>query len=196
MPTNDAGSLFNSKMVDFALVLRPARDTTLSRRIMTLTNPLLDSTGLGINQSSYPPLQHAPIAVAVETKTDRASAADASIQLSIWTAAWHERMRTLGVKRIIELPLLQAVGADWKLWIAFDEGDSIVRPLLFFYLIYLFFLLNSLRIISIFPCANLMAESCRTVVFRQYDFSGRDISLVSMFETFGRLDRRGVQVMG
>jgi hypothetical protein len=184
MPSNEKGSLFNSKMVDFALVLRPEQDTPLSQRIISFINPLLDSTGLGINQTLYSPLQNSPIAIAVETKTDRASAAAASIQLATWTAAWHERMKTLGVKNVIELPLLQAIGADWKLWIAFDEGDHIVSHSS-----------SSLSVIGRTNTPTLFTESCRSLVSRQHHLSCRDLSLISLFKNPGRLDRRRISVV-
>lgn len=60
----------------------------------------------------------------METKTQRANVEEGSIQLGIWTAAWHKRMDMLGVTSgdIITLPLLQVENADWKLYFAIDMG--------------------------------------------------------------------------
>jgi hypothetical protein len=112
-------------MVDFALVLRPPEQTPLESHIRRLVdNPLNKHDLITINQSEYTPLQHSPIAISMETKTQHANVEEGSIQLGIWTAAWHKRMDMLDVASgdIITLPLLQVENADWKLYFAIDMG--------------------------------------------------------------------------
>jgi hypothetical protein len=138
VPTNVQGDLLASKMVDFVLVLRPPEHSPLESHIRHLVdNPLNKHDLITINQSEYTPLQNSPIAVSMETKAQRANVEEGSIQLGIWTAAWHKRMDMLGVASgdIITLPLLHVENADWKLYFAIDTGvagivSAVTRTLL------------------------------------------------------------------
>jgi hypothetical protein len=85
-----------------------------------------------INQSMYTPLWYRPIGVSIETKADGANDAG-RLQLAVWTAAWHERMKdmmdTAGKwttdTRLITMPLLLIVEDKWALSFACDRGDRL-----------------------------------------------------------------------
>ncbi|RYP63843.1 hypothetical protein DL769_006855 [Monosporascus sp. CRB-8-3] len=81
-----------------------------------------------LNQTRYSPLTYSPIAISLETKSSAGSIEEAKVQLGVWTAAWHKRMKLLlglNSRMIVTLPLLLAVEHDWKLFFACDKGDSI-----------------------------------------------------------------------
>ncbi|KAH8713526.1 hypothetical protein HC256_006671 [Beauveria bassiana] len=83
------------KMVDYALVLRPS-DT-----LQALIDRFLGSEPWerqSINQTRYEPLRAQPAPVFIETKTTSATQDSANVQLGIWVAAWHERIRTVASK--------------------------------------------------------------------------------------------------
>ncbi|KAH8662647.1 hypothetical protein BGZ61DRAFT_368597 [Ilyonectria robusta] len=138
-PTTGGGNLVTGKMVDFVLVLAP--DDEHSSVADTKFANLIHRTVLAqpggvqyINQTQYPPLQFRPISVSIETKAS-GSAEEGKLQLGVWSAAWHQRMRALlnsgatkstdGERRIITLPLLLVVGHEWKIFFACDRGDHI-----------------------------------------------------------------------
>ncbi|KAB5581244.1 hypothetical protein GE09DRAFT_1213640 [Coniochaeta sp. 2T2.1] len=85
-----------------------------------------------INQTMYTPLYDRPIGVSIETKAEGANE-EGRVQLAVWTAAWHERMRDLMVPagiwssetRLITMPLLLIVGHTWVLSFACDRGDRL-----------------------------------------------------------------------
>ncbi|KAJ2997266.1 hypothetical protein NUW58_g698 [Xylaria curta] len=87
-----------------------------------------------VNQTCYLPLTYVPTAISIVTKvptcSDEEGCSDekGKIQLGVWTAAWHRRIAALvdlGNSPIVTLPLLLAVGHDWKLFFACDRGDRI-----------------------------------------------------------------------
>lgn len=87
-----------------------------------------------VNQTCYEPVRFAPIAVSIETKQPTGRD-DGKVQLAVWTAAWHYRMRRLldkgvpaaemGQGRIVTLPLLLVTGHQWRLYFACDRGHRI-----------------------------------------------------------------------
>lgn len=85
-----------------------------------------------INQSLYTALLNWPIGISIETKANAASDAG-RVQLAIWTAAWHERMRDIMMTagkwssdtRLITMPLLLIVDHTWLLSFACDRGDRL-----------------------------------------------------------------------
>lgn len=94
-----------------------------------------------VSQTTYPALQACPIAVFIKTKaaTDNDDPID---QLGLWAAGWHKRMRalwwSLSLERKAEgeedvpylrlptIALIQAVGHDWNLYFACDQGSRVV----------------------------------------------------------------------
>ncbi|KLU90652.1 hypothetical protein MAPG_10504 [Magnaporthiopsis poae ATCC 64411] len=55
-----------------------------------------------------------------------AAQTEGTLQLDIWTAVWHRRMRDLGyTDRLINLPLVLCRGHGWSLYFACDRGHKI-----------------------------------------------------------------------
>ncbi|GAP91801.1 hypothetical protein SAMD00023353_6700460 [Rosellinia necatrix] len=138
MDLNQVHSSSNSKTVDYALILELPKESMLFRCISDLTNELAlrdNELGPHVNHTSYPPVQYAPIAASIATKSE-SSSQDPLIQLGIWTAAWHKRMlylrsqltwsgHTMTKQQLISLPLIRVVGHQWHVFFACDGGDSI-----------------------------------------------------------------------
>ncbi|KAI1738544.1 hypothetical protein F4680DRAFT_449973 [Xylaria scruposa] len=119
---NSNGALY--KMVDWCLTIEP-KDREGIRQICDCA-----PEGLGtFNQSTYPPLRHTAISVAVVTKTETA-ASTGEPQLSIWTKAWLDRMCQLRGLPINTdpgappLPLLRIRGDDWYVLFAYYESTG------------------------------------------------------------------------
>ncbi|KPM37983.1 hypothetical protein AK830_g8584 [Neonectria ditissima] len=109
------------KMIDFALLLLPdqplqvAIDTVLQQQYCT------------INQTTYEALRTRPAPVFVETKVSTGNMASSNVQLAVWTAAWHERLRAIRTdRRIITVPLIQVYGNVWQVLFAVDNGDDLL----------------------------------------------------------------------
>ncbi|KAI3320960.1 hypothetical protein HD806DRAFT_524313 [Xylariaceae sp. AK1471] len=126
---SQSSSLSAHKMVDFALVLRP--DGQLQQLIAQfLARPDSDDT---INQTLYPPLTTRPAPVFIETKGPGGTPEAANVQLSIWVAAWHERIHSImglrGTKsltdRVITLPVIEVMSGVWHLLFAVDAESEI-----------------------------------------------------------------------
>ncbi|KAH8748989.1 hypothetical protein F5883DRAFT_582025 [Diaporthe sp. PMI_573] len=101
----------DSKKVDYVLVLDVADGVPLKTVISDLTlRAALDVDGFlsrdtpppHVNQTTYQPIRDSPIAVSIETKQDYSSR-DPLLQLGIWVAAWHRRMRSLYSARALAL---------------------------------------------------------------------------------------------
>ncbi|EJP60821.1 uncharacterized protein BBA_10235 [Beauveria bassiana ARSEF 2860] len=115
------------KMVDYALVLRP------SDALQALIDRFLGSEPWerqSINQTRYEPLRAQPAPVFIETKTTSATQDSANVQLGIWVAAWHERIRTVASKagieeRLLTLPVIQVIGGVWSVLYVVDDGTHI-----------------------------------------------------------------------
>ncbi|KAH6972002.1 hypothetical protein EDB80DRAFT_361647 [Ilyonectria destructans] len=137
------GSVIENKMVDFCFALwlnegKPRQlegDDKASSTDARLISAIADQVwaqppdAQSVNQTSYPPLQFAPIACNIETKISTAQQAG-QLQLSVWTAAWYQRIIKLvpdGVAQhgIVTLPLLHIVGHDWRLSFACWQRDRI-----------------------------------------------------------------------
>ncbi|TWU70369.1 hypothetical protein ED733_000025 [Metarhizium rileyi] len=115
------------KMVDFALVIRP--EANLQRLIDEFLAKQRDATAT-INQTRYEPLRTRPAPIFIETKVSSGTMEDANVQLGIWVAAWHQRMRSIialgGVTdKIITIPVVQVVGGVWTLLFVVDAGTEI-----------------------------------------------------------------------
>jgi hypothetical protein len=139
------GNVIENKMIDFCLTLwlndgKPYRlldegNAKAGPDDLKLISAIADkvwsqpSDAQSVNQTGYPPLQFAPIACNIETKTSSVQQ-DGELQLSVWTAAWYQRMNMLVPDRIaqhgiITLPLLYIIGHDWKLSFACWRGNRI-----------------------------------------------------------------------
>ncbi|KAI0552217.1 hypothetical protein F4679DRAFT_102947 [Xylaria curta] len=113
-----------AEMVDYCLTIEP-KDQEGIRQICDC-----EPEGLGIfNQSTYPPLRHRPIGVAVETRIETAASAGEP-QLGIWTKAWLDRMcqlRDLAINTdpgAPPLPLLRIRGDEWYVLFAYYESTE------------------------------------------------------------------------
>ncbi|KAJ3454655.1 hypothetical protein MRS44_013255 [Fusarium solani] len=132
------GNVIESKMIDFSLVLRLNQGTpdpiqenvpeADARLMKAIANRVWAQPGDSqtFNQTVYSPLQFAPIACSIETKI-ATSSRDGQLQLSVWTAAWYQRMRIILPQgsAIVTLPLIQVVGHSWTLSFAVHRGDRI-----------------------------------------------------------------------
>ncbi|EJT76103.1 hypothetical protein GGTG_06027 [Gaeumannomyces tritici R3-111a-1] len=138
------GRRSDSKKVDYVACLDVAADTPLSKVLYNVTyNQGVEADILPhVNHVLYAPLQWSPIAVSIETKTEESSR-DAMLQLSIWVAAWHNRMdahRQLIRRELPELwtartgaeearipstVLFKVVNNSWLLYFACDRGTHI-----------------------------------------------------------------------
>lgn len=66
----------------------------------------------------------------IETKKAGSGTEGASIQLGVWIAAWHQRIRYIMAaagkeSRVITIPAIQAVGSAWKVLFVVDTGNEI-----------------------------------------------------------------------
>ncbi|RSL83490.1 hypothetical protein BHE90_017486 [Fusarium euwallaceae] len=133
------GSVIESKMVDFSLLLwlnkgspqlepddmPPEAD---ARLMAAIANKVWAQPRdcQSVNQSMYPPMQFAPIACNIETKTSTSSN-QGKLQLSVWTTAWLLRVAKLfpTASTMPTIPLLHVVGHDWKISFAYLHGDHV-----------------------------------------------------------------------
>ncbi|KAK7403441.1 hypothetical protein QQX98_010807 [Neonectria punicea] len=129
-PLTRASAIASSvhKMVDFALVLRP--DEALQSLIQGFLSKQ-PHTCASINQTIYEPLRLRPAPIFIETKTSSGNMDTANVQLGVWVAAWHERLRSIiairgETDKVITIPVIQVVGSVWTLLFAVDGGSEIV----------------------------------------------------------------------
>ncbi|KAK7432945.1 hypothetical protein QQZ08_000416 [Neonectria magnoliae] len=110
------------KMIDFALLLLP--DAPLQS---TINNALAKQKCNTINQTAYETLRKRPAPVFVETKVSTGNLASSNVQLAVWTAAWHERLRAIRAdQRVIAIPVLQVYGNVWQVLFAIDNEDELL----------------------------------------------------------------------
>lgn len=123
-----------AKMVDYALTLdllepRPA-DQQLAQAVETIVRTQPEGAR-SINQTNYEPLALNPIGISIETKSLTGTPIQGNIQLGIWTAAWHCRVRALFAlslppdQLLPTLPLIFCQGHAWHLYFACDWGQRI-----------------------------------------------------------------------
>lgn len=119
-----------NKMVDYCINLEP--EWTLAGAIHRACAVPVDFAPAGINtinQTLCEAVQLRPMALSVETKTDRTGVADADVKLAVWMAAWRARMMPLVEQRrdkaqcITQLGLT-AIGDTWKLYFLVDQGPG------------------------------------------------------------------------
>ncbi|CAG9936445.1 unnamed protein product [Clonostachys rosea f. rosea IK726] len=122
-----AATLSVHNMVDFAVVLRPKEE------LQNLIGTFLDRqpyTMPTVNQTIYEPLRTRPAPIFIETKTSSGNMDTANVQLGVWVAAWHQRMRSIialggGTDKVITIPVIQVVASVWTLMFALDAGTEI-----------------------------------------------------------------------
>ncbi|KAJ8130437.1 hypothetical protein O1611_g3191 [Lasiodiplodia mahajangana] len=135
------------KIVDYAVVMDPPENSTLRQTIFRLLSKIDGSERRHVNQTAYQLVSDDIIAVSIEAKLD---AIEPALQLALWTAAWHKRMRTLRQevfathiasisdeekryklradekqKRLITVPVIAVVGHHWKVYFAFFNDQFI-----------------------------------------------------------------------
>ncbi|KAM0199655.1 hypothetical protein ACHAQI_012007 [Fusarium lateritium] len=138
------GNVIENKMIDFCLTMwlnngKPHKldegNTKATPDDLKLISAIAEkiwsqpSDAQSVYQTGYPPLQFAPIACNIETKTSSVQQ-EGELQLSVWTAAWYQRIKMLVPDRIAEygmitLPLIYIIGHDWKLSFACWRGNRI-----------------------------------------------------------------------
>ncbi|KAF5023709.1 hypothetical protein F66182_4230 [Fusarium sp. NRRL 66182] len=113
-----------SKMIDWGIRLHPSPSTAAHIREILLPLP---ENQHSVNQSTYGPVRFDPIGVSIETKTANGGAEDARLQLGVWVAAWHQRMRAFmrSDRGIVTLPLILVLEHKWQLLFACDRGSHI-----------------------------------------------------------------------
>lgn len=133
MRDESAYDFTRTKIVDWGVRIDPSEET--SSRLYEMIDRL-PFNERSVNQTTYGPVRYCPIAISIETKIAIGALEEARLQLGVWTAAWHKRMRLLlndaessdNTKRIITLPLVLILEHEWRLLFACDRGHRIVRP--------------------------------------------------------------------
>ncbi|KAL8407563.1 hypothetical protein RB594_006404 [Gaeumannomyces avenae] len=156
MAAANKDAVASGKMVDFVLALdlqnpRP-RDQVLANAVLRVVGRQTCESQ-SINQTLYDPLVFSPIGVSIAN----AAYMEGTLQLDIWTAAWHRRMRDLGyTDQLITLPLILCHGHVWSLYFACDRGHmiEIVGP---------FQLGSTERMLTLYPLFAALVELCKWV---------------------------------
>lgn len=104
-----------SKMVDYAMVIRPAQD--LLYRIKDL---LRETDGFSINHTDARYVRFKPIGLSIETKRGGIEEDKANIQLGTWVSAHFAKLSQLirGNGNLPSLPLIIIQGNRWEFMIA------------------------------------------------------------------------------
>ncbi|KAK7217852.1 hypothetical protein V2G26_005855 [Clonostachys chloroleuca] len=116
-------------MADFAVVLRPKEE------LQNFIDTFLDNqpyTTPTVNQTIYEPLRTRPAPIFIETKMPSGNMDTANVQLGIWVAVWHQRVRSIialggGSDKVITIPVIQIVASVWTLMFVLDAGTEIVK---------------------------------------------------------------------
>lgn len=129
-PNMESGEKLGSKMVDFAVVLRPSEATKEGFRNL---EALPNAPSLSFNQTCINTIIDKPIALSIETKSSNIAADQALPQLSIWACAQYAKLRQLtasarykgsGFVQLPVLPLIVAQGASWILYAASQDPSG------------------------------------------------------------------------
>ncbi|KAI0864221.1 hypothetical protein F4860DRAFT_529758 [Xylaria cubensis] len=125
----------DSKIIDYALVLRPDKDEIVTDERMGPFLDLLDH--LSFNQSNSSELQGTPSGVFIETKSAFGKENEAKTQLGIWLASWFDRVtkfpcdsdpnNDIDPNDVLPppvIPLIIIEGRMWELWFAFSLDSS------------------------------------------------------------------------
>lgn len=133
VPLDAYSESIRSKMVDWAVVLRPVGnlDGALARG-----RRLPDGGQLSFNHSRYGPLVDKPIVVSIETKPEGENLQQAYVQLAVWASSHLNRLRQLladadapaaetAASHVLpHLPLLIAQGSQWSFLFACRQADG------------------------------------------------------------------------
>ncbi|KAG9738132.1 hypothetical protein KCU59_g9116, partial [Aureobasidium melanogenum] len=133
VPLDAYNESIRSKMVDWAVVLRPVGnlDGALARG-----RRLPDGGQLSFNHSRYGPLVDKPIVVSIETKPEGENLQQAYVQLAVWASSHLNRLRQLltdadapaaetAASHVLpHLPLLIAQGSQWSFLFACRQADG------------------------------------------------------------------------
>ncbi|KAL9603508.1 MAG: hypothetical protein Q9179_002178 [Wetmoreana sp. 5 TL-2023] len=125
--------LTRSKMVDFAIIIKPAFLSPFWDQIRHKCNELPYRT---INQTDATNVRRVPIAISLEVKRAGGNEHETLVQLETWVTAHYNNLKVLtgtvtrepsDVKMPI-LPLIQIQGHEWKLMIAqlMSDRDMII----------------------------------------------------------------------
>ncbi|KAF4974392.1 hypothetical protein FZEAL_8699 [Fusarium zealandicum] len=136
--TSGRGTIVKSKMIDFTLLFwlnkgslrsiphdpAPEDDARLMAGIAKKVRAQPRDHQM-VNHSTYSPLQFAPIACNIETKTPT-SVNLGKLQLSVWTAAWFQRIAEMFPDTtILTVPLIHIVGHSWHISFTSFHRDRI-----------------------------------------------------------------------
>lgn len=123
VPRNIAtGDVLQSHMVDFCLTIEPNNPHNMLKLLS------MDAGPPTINQTTYEPMCLRPIAVAIETKTEKSPVTGRN-QLAIWTKAWLNRINAfVPSKPPPPLPLLRIIGHSWFIMFAWEEEPVVTAP--------------------------------------------------------------------
>jgi hypothetical protein len=120
-PRNANGTMFQGKMVDYAICLEYPRVEPMFGRIRSTLQ--LEPTNLQyINHTSYEPVRFRPIAISIETKVT-GNETEATTQLSVWAVAQFKRLQSI-IRRsgksseMTVLPLIHVQGHRWFVTLA------------------------------------------------------------------------------
>ncbi|KAM6514422.1 hypothetical protein FALCPG4_18913 [Fusarium falciforme] len=115
-----------AKMVDLGVRICPS--SHLTETIQQTIIGLPDKERC-VNQTVYGPVRKDPIAMVIETKIAAGDLQEARLQLGIWVASWHQRMKMLigtsSKKPLVTLPLIIVMEHKWRLLFACDRQDRI-----------------------------------------------------------------------
>lgn len=140
------------KIVDYALVLDldsaqstsdAATYASLARRIRCFINAQPYSEQW-INAIQYEPLRYLPSGVTIETKTNTGTREEAFVQLGVWIAAWHRRMRLMldsrgqtqqlqdepcspmggNFRRLLSVPAILVSNGSWELFMVIEAPGA------------------------------------------------------------------------
>ncbi|KAI0478309.1 hypothetical protein F4859DRAFT_479332 [Xylaria cf. heliscus] len=126
----------SSKLIDYAMVLQPldllraeiAENISDNKRLsLSRMVSFVDKLDYpSFNQSSYAPLRSMPSGIFIETKINSQKSSEATAQLGIWLASWHNRVSKFprsdkhkGLPSPV-LPVLKVDSSSWRLGFAFD----------------------------------------------------------------------------
>ena len=130
LPWNISTGAMQSKMVDYAIVIKPSRDFSidasqcLHSRIIEKLRP--EKGGASINQTASEWVRFKIIAVNIETKRGAVDEDKAHVQLGTWITAQFARLRQLTSfdTELPSLPVLSVQGKRWLLMIASMKANG------------------------------------------------------------------------
>ncbi|KAI4111322.1 MAG: hypothetical protein LQ345_006822 [Seirophora villosa] len=111
-----------SKLVDFAIMMRPQESSVLEDAIERKCSSMPSKT---INQTDASYIRNKPVAISMEVKRPAGNEDVATVELQTWVTAHYNMLKVLlypnnapGTFELPVLPLIQVHGHMWNLWIA------------------------------------------------------------------------------